>query len=270
VLSQGDEEESMDGLYGLGSDDDEEDEEGGGETEATRRARKRMEAMDDYEDSGDSGDEDLDDDEDLDGDEDEGEDDEDEDGEDEDEDEGLDDSDDEDGEGPGAGDETAEFMAAKAFAGARAGYVFKSGDLGVGYYRDGSADRTSKPRKKGAKTHWGVESDGEEGGIASASRGGVDGLADSVHAKATRKLSAKLSALEEAQVAEKPWQLAGEVSSSRRPVNSLLEAELDFDAATKLAPVITEEVRLQTPFHTLRSRSVAAMHAPCMNDPEER
>ena len=52
----------------------------------------------------------------------------------------------------------------------------------------------------------------------------------------------KLERLEAAQVAEKPWQLKGEVGGKQRPENSLLEATLDFEQATKAAPTITEEV----------------------------
>ena len=50
-----------------------------------------------------------------------------------------------------------------------------------------------------------------------------------------------MSTLEEAQLLEKPWQLQGEVLGRTRPVNSLLENELQFDQATKLAPTLTEE-----------------------------
>ncbi|XP_064609191.1 LOW QUALITY PROTEIN: U3 small nucleolar ribonucleoprotein protein MPP10-like [Liolophura sinensis] len=55
------------------------------------------------------------------------------------------------------------------------------------------------------------------------------------------RLKKKISDLEEASLAEKPWQLAGEVSSAKRPENSLLEEFLQFDQTTKLPPVITEE-----------------------------
>ena len=55
-------------------------------------------------------------------------------------------------------------------------------------------------------------------------------------------MAARLSKLEAAQLAEKPWQLQGEVGASRRPRNSLLEADLDFEQGSKAAPVITEEV----------------------------
>ena len=56
-------------------------------------------------------------------------------------------------------------------------------------------------------------------------------------------MAQKLSKLELEQIAEKPWQMKGEVSGSRRPVNSLLEADLDFDTgASTRAPVVTKEV----------------------------
>ena len=56
-------------------------------------------------------------------------------------------------------------------------------------------------------------------------------------------MAQKLSKLELEQIAEKPWQMKGEVSGSKRPVNSLLEADLDFDTgASTRAPVVTKEV----------------------------
>ena len=56
-----------------------------------------------------------------------------------------------------------------------------------------------------------------------------------------RKMKKRISGLEDAQLAEKPWQHQGEVTSRQRPLNSLLEATLDFKQATKAAPVETEE-----------------------------
>ena len=43
-------------------------------------------------------------------------------------------------------------------------------------------------------------------------------------------------------MAEKPWQLRGEVMSGGRPVNSLLETVVDFTSASKPTPMPTEEV----------------------------
>lgn len=43
----------------------------------------------------------------------------------------------------------------------------------------------------------------------------------------------------------KPWQLTGEATNRQRPVNSLLDVHLDFNAATKLPPTITKEVTIK-------------------------
>ena len=43
----------------------------------------------------------------------------------------------------------------------------------------------------------------------------------------------------------KPWQLTGEATNKERPVNSLLNVHLDFNAATKLPPTITKEVTIK-------------------------
>ena len=53
-----------------------------------------------------------------------------------------------------------------------------------------------------------------------------------------RKLIEKL---EDENVAEKPWQLTGEVNSQHRPLNSLLEEVFSFDHMTRTVPIITEE-----------------------------
>ena len=42
-------------------------------------------------------------------------------------------------------------------------------------------------------------------------------------------------------VSKKGWQLLGEANANARPVNSLLAEHLDFNTASKLPPVITQE-----------------------------
>ena len=47
------------------------------------------------------------------------------------------------------------------------------------------------------------------------------------------RLNAKIKHLEEELLAEKPWQLKGEVTAKGRPENALLEEDLEFDQMTR-------------------------------------
>ncbi|KAI8900568.1 U3 small nucleolar ribonucleoprotein complex, subunit Mpp10 [Globomyces pollinis-pini] len=55
------------------------------------------------------------------------------------------------------------------------------------------------------------------------------------------KMKAKIDQFETENMAEKDWTLKGEANSKQRPMNSLLEEDLDVDIAVKPVPVITEE-----------------------------
>ncbi|KAJ4434429.1 hypothetical protein ANN_22991 [Periplaneta americana] len=59
------------------------------------------------------------------------------------------------------------------------------------------------------------------------------------------RIQSRIKELEEQALAEKPWQLKGEVSASVRPQNSLLEEVVDFDLTVRPAPVMTEKTTLQ-------------------------
>ncbi|XP_048473024.1 U3 small nucleolar ribonucleoprotein protein MPP10 [Rhincodon typus] len=63
--------------------------------------------------------------------------------------------------------------------------------------------------------------------------------------KRQEKLNAQIQQLEQSFLEQKPWQLLGEVSAQKRPENSLLEEDLQFDHAVRKAPVITEETTLK-------------------------
>ncbi|XP_054627487.1 U3 small nucleolar ribonucleoprotein protein MPP10 [Dunckerocampus dactyliophorus] len=67
----------------------------------------------------------------------------------------------------------------------------------------------------------------------------------SSYEKCQEKMSHKIEALEKAALAEKSWQLSGEVTAQSRPENSMLEEDLDFEHASRTAPAITEETTLQ-------------------------
>ncbi|XP_052283168.1 U3 small nucleolar ribonucleoprotein protein MPP10-like isoform X2 [Dreissena polymorpha] len=55
------------------------------------------------------------------------------------------------------------------------------------------------------------------------------------------KLKKKITEMELKLLAEKPWQLKGEVNAGKRPENSLLQENLQFEYTTRLPPEITEE-----------------------------
>ncbi|KAF4091100.1 hypothetical protein AMELA_G00033220 [Ameiurus melas] len=67
----------------------------------------------------------------------------------------------------------------------------------------------------------------------------------SVFEKRQEKMAEKIAELEKAALAEKPWQLTGEVTAQTRPENSMLEEDVDFDQASRMAPAVTEETTLQ-------------------------
>lgn len=62
------------------------------------------------------------------------------------------------------------------------------------------------------------------------------------HQKRQAKLAAEIRKLEAANVAKRDWTLSGEARAADRPLNSLLEQDLEFERAGKPIPVITSEV----------------------------
>jgi len=55
------------------------------------------------------------------------------------------------------------------------------------------------------------------------------------------RTDAKIRALEEEALAEKPWTMRGEITGKARPENSLLEATPEFELAAKMAPAINAQ-----------------------------
>eukprot|EP00898_Chlorokybus_atmophyticus_P002475 jgi/Chlat1/3228/Chrsp22S03507 len=64
----------------------------------------------------------------------------------------------------------------------------------------------------------------------------------STHEIRAQRLAQKVAALEDANLSPAAWLMAGEVTGSKRPQNSVLSAQLDFEHVQRPAPVITEEV----------------------------
>lgn len=46
-------------------------------------------------------------------------------------------------------------------------------------------------------------------------------------------MSQKIEELEKAALAEKPWQLSGEVTAQTRPENSMLEEDVEFEQTSR-------------------------------------
>ncbi|KAH9885208.1 U3 small nucleolar ribonucleoprotein complex, subunit Mpp10 [Xylariomycetidae sp. FL2044] len=64
----------------------------------------------------------------------------------------------------------------------------------------------------------------------------------SAHERRQARLAEEIRQLEAANVAKKEWTMAGEARAVDRPMNSLLEEDLDFEHVGKPVPVITTEV----------------------------
>lgn len=76
-----------------------------------------------------------------------------------------------------------------------------------------------------------------------ASDTGTSGLKNlSTHEKQRAKIAAEIRKLEAANVAKRDWTLSGEARAVDRPVNSLIEEDLEFERVGKPVPVITAEV----------------------------
>ncbi|XP_067952164.1 U3 small nucleolar ribonucleoprotein protein MPP10-like [Watersipora subatra] len=57
----------------------------------------------------------------------------------------------------------------------------------------------------------------------------------------TEKLRERITAMEEEALADKPWQLKGEVTAKARPENSLIQEAVEFDSNVAPVPVVTME-----------------------------
>jgi U3 small nucleolar RNA-associated protein MPP10 len=64
----------------------------------------------------------------------------------------------------------------------------------------------------------------------------------STHERQQEKIKKRIEQLEKSNLDPKHWTLQGEITAAKRPKNSALEVELDFEHAVRPAPVITEEV----------------------------
>ncbi|KZV52152.1 hypothetical protein F511_07107 [Dorcoceras hygrometricum] len=63
----------------------------------------------------------------------------------------------------------------------------------------------------------------------------------STHEKEQENLRAQIENMEKANLEPKTWTMQGEITAAKRPKNSALEVDLDFEHNVRPAPVITEE-----------------------------
>ncbi|KAF7124637.1 hypothetical protein RHSIM_Rhsim12G0165800 [Rhododendron simsii] len=64
----------------------------------------------------------------------------------------------------------------------------------------------------------------------------------STHEEHLKKVQTKIEEMEKANLNPKTWTMRGEITAAKRPMNSALEVDLDFEHNVRPAPVITEEV----------------------------
>ncbi|KAJ6094671.1 hypothetical protein N7467_002184 [Penicillium canescens] len=76
---------------------------------------------------------------------------------------------------------------------------------------------------------------------AALDKSGDPGAPRSTHEKQRARIADEIRRLEAANVAKKEWMLAGEARAVERPVNSLIEEDLDFERIGKPVPVVTNE-----------------------------
>lgn len=84
------------------------------------------------------------------------------------------------------------------------------------------------------------ESEGE-GDDEEMDEAGDSNVPRSTHEKQRARIADEIRRLEAANVAKKEWMLTGEARAVERPVNSLIEEDLDFERVGKPVPVVTNE-----------------------------
>jgi U3 small nucleolar RNA-associated protein MPP10 len=85
------------------------------------------------------------------------------------------------------------------------------------------------------------EEDSAEGEGDDLDKAGDSNAPKSSHEKQKARIADEIRRLEAANVAKKEWMLAGEARAVQRPVNSLIEEDLDFERIGKPVPVVTNE-----------------------------
>ena len=85
------------------------------------------------------------------------------------------------------------------------------------------------------------DEDGKMGSASDEAHDSTDEENLTTFQKQQRKLRREMAEIEKDLVAQKSWELRGEVKATDRPENSLLEVYVDVEKASKPAPIVTQE-----------------------------
>lgn len=100
-----------------------------------------------------------------------------------------------------------------------------------------SGDNLSLKEGEGSQT----ESSSDDESISKTKVGTLKDSGPSTFENRQERLKSRIIALESEALKEKPWQMKGEISADNRPQNSLLREYVEFDVATRPAPILTEK-----------------------------
>lgn len=158
----------------------------------------------------------------------------------EDEDEDEDDDEDEDGEEGNEEDEEEDDEL--GFMGLGDDEYDENGGTETARYEDFFGSKKGPIQKKNVKSSDLSDDLGSDDDMIDANDDNQKKRSLSTHEKELEKLRSKIEDMENANLEEKSWTMQGEVTAARRPKNSALEVDLDFEHNVRPAPVITEEV----------------------------
>lgn len=156
----------------------------------------------------------------------------------------------------GAKGPKGEFFASPTFTGSKDGYVYKKGDKGLGYYLDKVMGFVVEDDESEEEQSEEEEEEEKDAGTKSKFQQQQD------------KLAKQMQELEKKNLKSRDWSLMGEANAGKRASNSLLELPVEFDHATKLTPVVTQDMtqRYLPLLHARQnaSKSARALLSSCM------
>eukprot|EP00878_Enallax_costatus_P011914 GHUV01012438.1.p1 GENE.GHUV01012438.1~~GHUV01012438.1.p1 ORF type:complete len:599 (+),score=315.95 GHUV01012438.1:2225-4021(+) len=115
-------------------------------------------------------------------------------------------------------------------------------DLGAEGAAAGHRGKAAAAAAGKKRVHWDADYAAAAGGDNNISEGEEQEEAPlSTHEKRLLRMQERIAELEDEALGDKPWHLIGEVSAAKRPVNSALEIDMDYDTTNKPLPAPTEE-----------------------------